>query len=370
MPTLGDLLVAPTRREVVDQLLALYRAAGFPTASWQSGSVARHLTEASASVLADLAALIVLIAKGGFLDYAEGAWLDLLARSLYAEERKPAVFTRGVVRLTDAGAQGPLTLAPGTYWVATRTRARRFRNLEGATLPRGGFVDVIFEAESAGAAWSVGNDEITELLSPGGTGVDVTNPPGTRGTWISQQGADSEKDPAFRQRCRDKWATIGSGSTEAAYRYWATTAAAEVTRVRVAGSSATGVVTVCVAGPMGPISDAGLAQVAAVVEARRPLAVDARVVNVSALPVPVRATLYLGAGAVADDALGAAAEAVSTYARESDIGATIYRARLIATFMDVPGVRNLTLVEPTGDASLGPEQTFSPTFFLTTSRLA
>jgi len=54
MPTLSDLLQAPARSEVLAKLLALYRLAGFPVASWQSGSVARHLTEASATVLADL----------------------------------------------------------------------------------------------------------------------------------------------------------------------------------------------------------------------------------------------------------------------------------------------------------------------------
>ena len=75
-------------------------------------------------------------------------------------------------------------------------------------------------------------------------------------------------------------------------------------------------------------------------------------------------------GAVADEALGAAAEAVSAYARESDIGGTVYRARLIATLMDVPGARNLSLVEPAEDVALGADQTFAPTYLLTTSRLA
>ena len=41
-------------------------------------------------VLADLAQTIQSIAGGGFLEYAEGGWLDLLADSLYDERRKPA----------------------------------------------------------------------------------------------------------------------------------------------------------------------------------------------------------------------------------------------------------------------------------------
>src|SRR5439155_20018490 len=137
---------------------------------------------------------------------------------------KRAVSTRGIVRLGDAGAQGPITVLPGTYWVANRARTRRFRNIEGGTLPLGGTLDLLFEAESAGAAWSVSNDDITELLAPGGTGIEVSNSPGANGTWITQQGADDEQDAALRQRCRDKWATLGSGSNEAAYRYWATSA--------------------------------------------------------------------------------------------------------------------------------------------------
>jgi len=55
-------------------------------------------------------------------------------------------------------------------------------------------------------------------------GVTVANPP-IQGTasWTTQAGADAESDPAYRGRCKAKWGTLGSGSTEPAYIYNAAT---------------------------------------------------------------------------------------------------------------------------------------------------
>jgi phage-related baseplate assembly protein len=86
--------------------------------------------------------------------------------------------------------------------------------------------------------------------------------------------------------------------------------------------------------------------------------------------ISLRNDLFLDPGAIKDDAIGAAVESVNLYARESAIGGTVYRARLIASLMDVPGVRSLALDERADDVALDADTTFAPTCRLTASRLA
>ena len=43
---------------------------------------------------------------------------------------------------------------------------------------------------------------------------------------VAEQGADEESDAALRARCKARWGELGYGATEAAYRFWASTASA------------------------------------------------------------------------------------------------------------------------------------------------
>jgi uncharacterized phage protein gp47/JayE len=361
MPTLSDLFTVPTKEAVRSRLLSLLAIGGFPVTAWGAGNLARHLIEAFATYGADLGALIVAIAKSGFLDSAEDAWLDLLAAGLFLETRKPSVATRGLVVLRDEAGQGPFDLTPGSVWIANKSRTRRFRNVERITAPLGGEVRALFEAESPGDAWNVGNGELVEILTPGGTGVAVANP--ARGTdpWITLAGSDREKDPALRQRCRDKWATLGSGSNEAAYRYWASTASPEVARVRVLSDPATGLVTVRVASAIGAVSREALAAVDAVLVKRRPLSVGTLAANSEAASILFEGILYTTGADLRD----AVAERLRDYARTTDIGGVIFRARLIAEIMAVPGMINVALLAPLGDVTVPDDRVFVPEFRLT-----
>lgn len=368
MTTLSDLVSGQTKAGVLDKLIALLRLANFPTASWQPFSLSVHLTDTFASVFADATELIASIAKGGFLDLAEDSWLTLLAKSLYNEDRKAAVATRGAVTLVDAASSGPHSYAAGTFWVANADGTRRFKNIDAVTIVQGGTqAGAIFEAETPGGDWNVGVGTLTQVLTPGGTGITVSNPAGADGTWITQQGVDEETDVALRQRCRDKWATIGSGSNDGAYRYWCTSTSSEVTKVALSVDEAEGVVELVIAGPLGPVSSAALTAVQAAVAAKKPLGVQASVANATAVTTPVVGTLYLAPGAVAATAKAAVEEAITAYARTLDIGATVYVAELVAAAMGVDGVRNVVFTAPVADVSLGATQVFVPSFTLGTS---
>lgn len=366
MPSLSDLLSVPPVARVLDGLLAIARMGGFPVASWQTGSIPATLFPGEASTLTDLAASIREIAKGGFLDLAEDAWLDLLCENFFRETRKPATFARHTVKLTAAATAGPYTV-PASFYVANADRSKRFSVVafpNGNTLPLGGTLEITVQAESPGAAYNVTPGTITEQLTPL-AGVAVTNPPGTLGSSIVQQGTDREKDPAYRQRCRDKWSTLGSGSNEGAYRYWAASASSEVTRVRVFQDPDNGIVRTVVAGPSGPITAPAFTTVGAVVEAKRPLGIKAATVNAAASLTPVVAVLHVASGADAATALAAARAAVEAYARDTEIAGTVYQSLLVEA-LQAEGVRSVDVATmyPQGDLALPADTVFVPLFTL------
>lgn len=368
MTTLSDLLSLPSKDDVLNTLAAFARLAGFPVASWQSGSVPRTLFEGEASTLADLHAAIMSVAKGGLLDSAIAEWLDLLGQSLFNERRKPAVFARHSLTLTAVAGAGPYTVTSGLYWVATADRSKRFVVVDlpnGPTVPMGGSLTVTVQAETPGAAWNVSPGVITEQVTPL-LGVSVTNPAGSSGTSVVQQGVDTELDAAYAQRCRDKWGTLGSGSNDAAYRYVATTASDEVTRVDVYGDPATGIVTITVAGPSGPISSDGLALVTAAVASLKPLTVTVQVLNAVVDATPITATLYLEAGALAGSASQAAMDAANAYARTTAIGGTAYLSRIIAALQSATGVRSVAMTLPAADTLVARGHVVAFTFALGT----
>ncbi len=348
---LSDLLAGSTTDETLATLVALAAVAGFPAYAWQAGTVPRTFFELESIAYADLTQVIGAIASGGFVDYAEGPWLTLRAAQGYNVQRKAAVYTRGTIRLTDGGGLGPIDLTSEGQ-VIIESGGLRFRNIGLGTLPLSGTLDVTFEAEAAGSAANLleGSDFTLVTSLPGVTAAQVT-PSG--GTWISQQGADEESDPALRARCKARWGELGYGATEAAYRFWASTASAEVTRVAVASPDGDGSVRVYVAGSGGPVSGGALSDVQAYLDVRRPQCVVPTAYNATRVTVAltgevkVKAAQKAAAQAASATALGALFAAIL-------IGGVVYRAPLEATILGAsPGVINVVL-------SNLPEQALAP----------
>lgn len=366
--SLDDLITVPSKDDVLDTFVALLRLAGFPVASWQSGSFQRHTVETESELLADISLGIRNLGKAGFIKLAaeiDDAWVDLCAENVFAEARKAAVFTQGTIRITDAASSGPHTINPGAFWVGNADRSLRYvsTNASPVVISLGSFADIPFQAESSGAAYNVGNDALTQILTPL-PGVTATNrDPGT-GTWITQQGVDAEANAALVQRCLDKWATLGTGTNEPAYRYYATTASSEITRVKVYEPGA-GSVRIIVAGPSGPVSATALAAAQAAIAAKRPLGVpDVVVSNAIARAQNIAGVLYAEAGRDLAALLAASQSGGDALIRAYAIGAKASRERLIrALFVD--GLEDIELVTPPADITLGIDEVLVPTYSLT-----
>ncbi len=343
-------LVTPlTREDVRRNALGLLQLVGFPVASWGPASVPRALVEVFSESVADLSATVSRIAQSGFLSFAEAEWLSLLAAEFFGVTRKPAVFARGTALLTDGGAAGPFTVLPGQLWAASKS-GRRFTNLTGGTLVLGGKLSLEWKAEGAGASYNVAAGDLATLLTPL-PGVTVSNPalPGL-GTWLLEQGVDGEADEALRQRCRDKWSSLGAGGNAPAYAFHAKSASPQVTRVKVYEATPTGgQVTLVLAGPAGALTDPTIVpSVAAYLEdGRRPQCVKVNVKSATNRLVTLLGEIRVRA-TLKDPAVAYVAGQLVDLQASLGIGDPVAVAELVQRTMDAPGVLNAKLTSPVG----------------------
>ena len=343
---LRDLLRPTSPEEELQALLSRLAQKGFPVTDWHSGGVARTLLEVYAQMASDLSELAVRIAEGGFLETAQGKWLDLVASSQYALQRAPAVYAKGIVRLTALPGFGPYTIQEGQLWFATAS-GLRFLGVSGGTLPQGGTLDVTIQAERTGSAYNVPTGTITTMITPL-PGVTVTNPPG----WLLVAGADEESDDRLRQRCRARWAELGYGATRMAYEFWALQAHPSVTRVKVRDQHprGQGTVDVVIYG-VGGIGAEVVAAVDAFIQQRRPITADVGIYAATPVPVSVVATVQVRSGFLAT-AQQRALENIQRYNQTVGIGETVYRAQIIELLMEPPGVVNVILSQPAEDVAI------------------
>lgn len=271
--TFADIIRLRTRDDLRDALLTELAARGFPVTSWSLGGVARTLVEGVAQGTADLWLGVSAVARGMLLDYAEGDWLTELARSHYDTTRIQATFARHTVRLSFT-AGGPGSISPGQLLVAAPSGITfRSVNTSTETIPAAGsgHLDIVVQCERVGLA---GNTAPSILITPAAAGLSMA--------WqaLAESAVDEELDPALRQRCRDRWATLAVGQgPRAAYRYWLQSATMDgtptgtscgITRVGFLAPPGDGTVPVRIAGASGLVGDAQRDAARAYVELRRP----------------------------------------------------------------------------------------------------
>lgn len=192
MATLDDLLIEKTSATYQTEILAdladpsVVGGTGLPTTSWQAGSTPRTLIAAQAEVSADFNLTQRLIAKGGFLDYAEAEWLTLYAAQVFGVTRTAPVATIGIATLTDAGG-GPHTIS-ASQLLAKDASGREFRNITGGTLTLSGSLALRWQAIETGEDFNIGNGTLTTLVTAL-AGVSISNP----ATWVTLPGTSSSK---------------------------------------------------------------------------------------------------------------------------------------------------------------------------------
>lgn len=305
------------------------------------------------------------ILDSGFVDKAQGSLLDLLGVGFFDEERLPATIATIKLRLFDAVGQGPYDVAARTIAVVEDDDTPLYYRLTTSiTVPQTGEKYGFFEAVAAGAAYNILAGTPIKLATPiPGVGIAATFVPELSGVVVSA-GTDAESDASYRQRLRDKWATLSAGWTAAAIRYHIRKVLPNATRIFVRDDGpASGQAWAYCAGPTAPIStsDALLAYAYLNDPERKPVSNrPVKVLPSVSVVVPLAITLYTDGS---DDALALAAARLAESTRD-------YTERLFpmsrandALYDIDSGVLNVA-ISPYQDIELGPEEVIAlqPTY--------
>lgn len=249
--TLAQLIVRHTKAAIYDTAIAVAENVGLPVTSWQPGDPTRSLYHVLSEILDALEEVVAGYITSGFLDYATGDWLKILARQVYNVTVPEATYATTAVTLTNGGG-GLYEIEAGDLTLKNTTTGKTYRNTSGGTLAAGPgtTLDIDVEAEEAGSDSSAAAGEIDDLVTAL-LGVTCTNATAATGT-------DEQSEATTRQQCRDKLGALSPNGPAEAYAYVARnselTGTTGVTRVRVYSESETGDVTVYLAGPSGGVS--------------------------------------------------------------------------------------------------------------------
>ena len=355
-----------TYPELVSEMLsAIGQKTGLT--NFNVGSVVRTTTEVFAEVVGELYAFGAGMLKQGFLDTATEFWLDRKAKE-YGLTRRPAVKAEGTVIYSRKTAKDTNVPIPEGSIVTTPkdqsgTEYRYFTTIE-VILPAGELsVEVPVIAENAGSAYNVGPSSITKMKTFI-TGIDaVTNPE----DWLTTVGVDEESDTALRQRCFLAWEELSQGGTAAAYISWAlSVAGVKSAFVDDTLPRGEGTVDVYIMGEAGPPDPALIDAVQEVVDANRPITVDALVFSPEIVTVPVTLGVTPRAGYDTEAMDTEIRRRLSVFFGDIEdpelgitplgVGMDVVVSQIIGVVMGVPGVYSVEVEDPAGDISIDSNQ--------------
>ncbi len=211
--SLADILTPSDRAEMLALLLAIAAELDAPTTAWQSGNPILTMLTTASEKLADLTAVTVEIAKGGFGDLLPSdAWADLWAQSRFNVVRVPATQASGDMTLTCSASAVGNTYAIGEVIVAHATTGKTYRNTAAVTVsPSTTLTLQPFAADEPGIASNAAPATITTMVSSI-VGVTCSNP-------LTFIGTDKETTPALVSRARSKLGALSPNGPKDAYDY-------------------------------------------------------------------------------------------------------------------------------------------------------
>ena len=366
--TLRELLTPVPLADWKTKIIAIADAVGLETENWVEGGYTRTLVALFARLYATAGDAIRIIAAGGFLDSAEGAWLTLLAKNVFNVARIQATYAAATEGLTLHNNGGGLfVFDPGDVIVANVDTQKTYRTTTGGTLNPGVGqtlkLDLI--AEEAGSDSNAIPEKITTMITTF-LGVTCTNEK-------SLNGLDEESDEALRQRCRDKLAALSIGGPSRAYDFVAKSAMRPdgspvgITRVLVMPATGDGTVTVYIAGPSGAVPGSDVAIVQANFDAFvTPYGMEAIAVSATNLNITAPCTIWLAAsqGISEEAAQTLVTDALSEYVQTVPIGGVVippatgkvyWRTLLGVVEKAIPGMLHAQLASET-DINVAPGQ--------------
>lgn len=212
---LDDLIIPITRGEVRASLYGVMTTLGLKTTAWEAGAVTRTIVTACSSMFAALSELQAEIVRSGFLEYARGPWLKIVAKHVYGVDAYEATFAIGEVRLTNSGG-GLYSVDAGDMIVRNAATGKTYRNVASFDLGANSTLTVSVIALEAGSDSNANTGAVSEFVTTLNR-VAVTN-------LAPLIGRDEEKDPELRARCREKLGSFSPLGPWDAYSYAARSA--------------------------------------------------------------------------------------------------------------------------------------------------
>lgn len=214
--TIEQLFTPKTRDEVLEEMLVIADALSFPARSWQPGSIARTILVIVAQVVSNLTILRVEFARSGFLDWARGGWLTVLAAYIYGVDRQLATFADGFITLTNVGDQSH-DWEPGELHFAHAITGRTYTVQDGAG---GTYGPALAPGESRTYAILADEAGSASTAAPGAITIMVTPLPGvTASNGLALVGFDDELDEPLRARCREKLGSLSPNGAADAFSF-------------------------------------------------------------------------------------------------------------------------------------------------------
>ncbi len=371
--TLNDLLTAETNSTTVFQsLVNNLKTAGFPVTDWIDGGIALTILQGDAIQIANSNQIISDVAAAGFIDLAPGnapgaevtdqTWLDLCGGSDFDEDRIAGVFGQYEVALTTASGFGPNTIAPNGLYFTDPSGTYRYQSTNSApiTITSAGATNIVVQAEQAGTGYntiaspSTALIFITPLL---GVSAQTVLAPGSSSTSAVVAGSDIESDANYRARCKAKWGALTVASVDASMTFYAESVVSShgtVTNVLINDTNprGPGTVDIYVADDGAPSSDL-VTDVDAVLQLKKPLTSDLRVIGATATPIIVTAGCYVPAVITSAAYTAAVNSALAALQDSLVIGdgsgaGTLYFSAVEQLLMNA-GARNVNLSVPSVD---------------------
>ncbi len=361
--SLATLLVQQTKAQIYTYALSVATAIGLPVTSWTAGDPTRSLFHVESEMLASLEEMVVGYIQSGFLDYATGDWLTILAEQVYGVVVPDATFATCDVEMTNDGGGLYAGIDAGDLTFKSTISGKTYTNTTGGTLASGPgtTLTVTVVADEAGSDSSAGAGEIDDMVTAL-DGVTCTNA-------LAAIGVDEQDEDTTRQQCRDKLSSLSPNGPKGIYSYVARNAELTltngITRAREYGDSDTGQVTVYVAGPAGAVSAADLALVEdAIATYATPLCITPTVSSAANVTVAVTYTIwiYKSCNKTADEIEEEVEDALELMFAAQDIGGDIvtaastgylYQSLILSTILNTfPQAFRVSVSAPSGDTAL------------------
>ncbi len=359
--SLDTLLLGSTKEEIYEYLLGVAVALGLPVTSWQAGDPTRVGFYAIAEMLEARDGRTDGFVSSGFLDYATGDWLEILAQQKFGVTVPPATSASCDVTLTNTSGF-VYEVEAGDLTFSSSTTGKTYHNTTGGTLGALDTMDVTVEADEAGSDSSASATEIDTLVTPLGT-VTCSNA-------LAAVGVDKQSEDTTRAACRARRGRATPNGPKDAYTDVALdpelTGTTAITDARAYGDSANGVVTVYLRGPSGAVAEADRALVElAILENATPLCITPSVLSCSNLSTAVTYSmkLYKRSNVTTDDAAEAIETALEALFARQPIGGDIvapattgylYQSLIVSTIAAVYGgdAFDVIVTAPAGNTAL------------------